>query len=55
MNTNISLFQTVGTMTVLSSDDFVKLTNQAKTLSTFTKRMYTLAARWNDDAAVTSG
>uniref|UniRef100_A0A0R3RQ58 Unconventional myosin-XVIIIa n=1 Tax=Elaeophora elaphi TaxID=1147741 RepID=A0A0R3RQ58_9BILA len=30
---------TTGTMTILSSDDFVELTNKAKTLSSFTKRI----------------
>ncbi|EFO21050.2 hypothetical protein LOAG_07437 [Loa loa] len=44
---------TIGTMTLLSSDDFIELTDKAKTLSSFTKRMYSLAARWNEEAAVT--
>ncbi|VBB28256.1 unnamed protein product [Acanthocheilonema viteae] len=46
---------TIGTMTAVSSHDFVELTNKAKKLSSFTKRMYTLAAQWNNEAAVNCG
>uniref|UniRef100_A0A915PZY3 Uncharacterized protein n=1 Tax=Setaria digitata TaxID=48799 RepID=A0A915PZY3_9BILA len=46
---------TTGTMTVISSHDFVELTDKAKTLSSFTKRMYALAAQWNNEAAVNTG
>ncbi|MCP9260995.1 hypothetical protein DINM_004388 [Dirofilaria immitis] len=45
---------TIGTMTVLSSHDFLELNSKAKTLSSFMKRMYALAARWNDKATVIS-
>lgn len=45
---------TVSTMTVMSSHDFVELTDKAKTLASFTKRMYTLAARWNGETVVTT-
>ncbi|CAG9537312.1 unnamed protein product, partial [Cercopithifilaria johnstoni] len=46
---------TIGTMTIVSSHDFVELTNKAKKISSFAKRMYALAAQWNDEAAVTRG
>ncbi|VDM92488.1 unnamed protein product, partial [Onchocerca ochengi] len=45
---------TTGTMTLLSSHDFVELTNKAKTLSSFTKRMYALAAQWSDEDVIDS-
>ncbi|VDO32893.1 unnamed protein product [Onchocerca flexuosa] len=45
---------TTGTMTLLSSHDFVDLTNKAKTLTSFTKRMYALAAQWNDEDIIDS-
>ncbi|VDM10297.1 unnamed protein product [Wuchereria bancrofti] len=44
----------VSTMTLMSSHDFVELTDKAKTLASFTKRMYTLAARWNGETVVTT-
>ncbi|VDK76748.1 unnamed protein product [Litomosoides sigmodontis] len=46
---------TIGTMTAVSSHDFMELTNKVKKVSSFTKRMYALAAQWDDEIAVTRG
>lgn len=42
-------------MTVVSSHDFMELTNKAKEVSSFAKRMYALAAQWDGEIAVTRG